>query len=178
MKTGRALYGIQKYQPHVSFPHPLQQRVSYHTDIMETQTIHQRRGHPAIILLFVALQCIGTEFVAGPTTTLLWNMTQFVECQGNELQLQPSAPELDSCVTTAFNTLQSNWQAYGRTILLLGLVASGPLARFMDVMGPSKRGLVMAASAIIMALGDIWLYVCGEFPLSRNKAFWLTITSE
>ena len=129
---------------------------------MGTQTVHQRRGHPALVLLLVVLQCIGTEIVTGPTGTLFFRMRQFVECQGSEPLSQPSATELDPCVSTALDTYYSYLQTYERIVTLLGLLMSGPLARFMDVAGPGKRELVMAASAICMALGDIWLYACGE----------------
>ena len=144
---------------------------------MGEHTVHQRRGHLATILLFVVLQSVGTQIGSVILVNLLLDMQKFIECQGSEPQPQ-SNPEVlgpNPCETLAIDKLLSSQQVYGRIEILFSLGMSIPLARYMDVMGPGKRGLVMAASATFMALGDIWLYICGGSSWSEYSGLPLTV---
>ena len=105
---------------------------------------------------------------------LFLDMRKFVECQGSESQPTGFSP----CETSAFATFHLGWEAYEQIMILLGLVMSGPLARFMDVMGPGKRGLVMAASGTFMALGELWLYMCSKSSCLKYNVLLLTTANE
>ena len=141
---------------------------------MGTQTVQRRMAHPALALLFLFLQSIGTEIATGSTTVLLYNVQNSVVCDFRNVQPEPSAS--DPC-PLSFGALNASRQTYDNIILLLSLLMAGPFARLMDIRGPGRRGHAMAVCATFMALGDVLLYICGALssvetyaPLANKSA--------
>ena len=125
---------------------------------MGIQVVQRLRGHPATILLFVALQCIGTTITTGPTASLIFKITSAACHEG----APPQSADDRSCVAEEQGTFILNLWTYSTIMTILGLVMTGPLSMLTDMVGPGKRGLAMVLSAMLMAAGDIWLYMCCE----------------
>ena len=85
-------------------------------------------------------------------TSLFFNISSAACHEG----VPPHSADDPSCIAEAQGT--SLW-TYFIIMTILGLVMAGPLSMLADMVGPGKRGLAMVLSAMLMAAGDIWLYM-------------------
>ncbi|TCD65514.1 solute carrier 46 [Steccherinum ochraceum] len=132
---------------------------------MSEPTTQPRPSGPGFLLLFVFVQSVAAGLsVLG--TVELFHKIRHDDC----LQTVPiHIPETYPC---------DNLPGYGPSVMVyysvvavLTVLVAGPYARLMDGKGRETVTMMMAASGLFNACGDIWLYLCASVPQLNSTIY-------